>query len=101
MCLRHRLTDEHCSQIIRVIIEGAQIEEFDFDAGLYDRLRDLRNKLAKQQGVPSYQVFPNKTLEYFTRLRPKTLDAGRRIKGVGELKAEKYLEYFIDEINQA
>ncbi|BDS08708.1 hypothetical protein NT6N_37480 [Oceaniferula spumae] len=74
------------------------IEEFGFDGQLYDRLRDLRQNLAQQERVPPYQIFPNKTLEYFTRLRPKTMDAGMRIKGVGEVKAAKYLQDFIDEI---
>lgn len=74
------------------------IEEFGFDGRLYDRLKDLRQKLAQAEGVPAYQIFPNKTLEYFTRLRPKTVNNGLRIKGVGEVKAEKYLQAFIDEI---
>ena len=80
--------------------ESIEMEEYDFDAALYDRLKDLREKLAKKGGVPSYHIFPNKTLEHFTRLRPKTHDAGCRIKGVGAMKAERYLNYFIDEINR-
>ena len=74
------------------------IEEFGFDGRLYDRLRDLRQRLAEAERVQAYQIFPNKTLEYFTRLRPKNLSAGMRIKGVGEMKAEKYLQAFLDEI---
>ena len=75
-----------------------EMEEFDFDAGLYSRLKDVRTRLAKEAGVPQYLIFPNKTLEYFTRLRPKSMEAGLRIKGVGEVKASKYLQPFIDEI---
>ncbi|MBK1853650.1 ATP-dependent DNA helicase RecQ [Verrucomicrobiaceae bacterium 5K15] len=74
------------------------IEEFGFDGQLYDQLRDLRQQLAQRERVPPYQIFPNKTLEYFTRLRPKTMAAGMRIKGVGEVKAEKYLQAFVDTI---
>lgn len=80
--------------------DGIEMKEFGFDAGLYDRLRELRNKLAKQEGIQAHQIFPNKTLEYFTRLRPKNHDAGCRIKGVGEVKAGKYLDDFIEEINR-
>jgi len=76
------------------------IEEFGFDGQLYDLLRDTRHQLAKSERVPPYQIFPNKTLEYFTRLRPKTMEAGMRIKGVGDVKAEKYLQQFIDVITQ-
>ncbi len=80
---------------------GIEMEEFNFDAQLYSRLKDVRSRLAKQDGVPPYLVFPNKTLEYFTRLRPKSMEAGMRIKGVGEVKAGKYLQAFLDEIARA
>ena len=75
-----------------------ELEEMGFDPRLYAKLKDLRAKLAKQQGVPPYVVFSNKTLEYFTRLKPQSAEAGLRIKGVGEAKAAQYLEHFIDEI---
>ena len=67
-----------------------------FDPRPYSRLKDLRNRLAKAQGVPLYGVFSNKTLEAFTRLRPTTVEAGMRIKGVGAVKAERYLEPFLE-----
>lgn len=79
--------------------DGVEMEEFGFDTHLYARLKEVRARLAKQEGVPQYLVFNNKTLEHFTRLRPKSLGAGMRIKGVGEVKAEKYLQAFIDEIH--
>jgi ATP-dependent DNA helicase RecQ len=75
-----------------------EIEEMGFDPKLYAALKDLRDKIAKRQSVPVYVVFPNKTLEYFTRLRPKSMEAGMRIKGVGEAKAAQYLEHFIEVI---
>ncbi|MBT8044010.1 MAG: HRDC domain-containing protein, partial [Verrucomicrobiae bacterium] len=78
---------------------GIDMEEFDFDAKLYSRLKDVRARLAEEEGVPQYLIFPNKTLEYFTRLRPQSVEAGLRIKGVGEVKAAKYLQAFVDELN--
>lgn len=77
---------------------GVGMEEFDFDAGLYSRLKDVRERLARKEGVPQYLIFPNKTLEFFVRLRPQSVEAGMRIKGVGEVKANKYLQAFVDEI---
>ena len=71
-----------------------------FDGTLFTMLKDLRNDLAKQDGVPSYVVFTNKTLEAFARLRPKSVEAGLRIKGVGPAKAEKYLEPFLATIGE-
>lgn len=78
---------------------GVKMEEYDFDSQLYERLKDVRAKLADAAGVPHFHVFPNKTLEFFTRLQPKNLEAGMRIKGVGEVKAARFLQAFIDEIN--
>ncbi len=72
-----------------------EMEEVGFDPKLYAALKDLRAKLAKAQNVPAYVVFSNKTLEYFTRLRPTSMDVGMRIKGVGEAKAAQYLAHFI------
>ncbi len=74
------------------------IEEVGFDPKLYAALKDLRAKIAKSQSVPAYVVFSNKTLEYFTRLRPTSIEVGMRIKGVGEAKAAQYLEHFIEVI---
>lgn len=75
-----------------------EIEEVGFDPKLYATLKDLRAKIAKHQSVQPYVVFSNKTLEYFTRLRPTTMEAGMRIKGVGEAKAAQYLGHFIEVI---
>ncbi|MGJ8676880.1 MAG: RecQ family ATP-dependent DNA helicase [Akkermansiaceae bacterium] len=80
--------------------DGIKMEEYDFDSQLYSRLKDLRGRLADSAGVPHYHIFPNSTLESFTRLRPETMQEGMRIKGVGEVKAEKFLQAFIDEIKQ-
>ncbi len=43
-------------------------------------------------------IFSNATLEFFTRLKPRSLEAGLRIRGVGEVKAKKYLEAFLEVI---
>lgn len=79
--------------------EGIELEEFGFEPQLYSRLQDLRERMAKSEHVPAYKIFPNKTLEQFTRLRPTSMEMGLRIKGVGPMKAKKYLQAFIDEIH--
>ncbi|NWK53981.1 ATP-dependent DNA helicase RecQ [Verrucomicrobiaceae bacterium N1E253] len=82
---------------------GSEVElsEFGFDADLYGRLRDVRDRLAKSEGVPAYQIFPNATLEGFTRIRPQTMEQGLRVKGVGPVKAAKYLNAFLLEIQKS
>jgi ATP-dependent DNA helicase RecQ len=58
-------------------------------------LKRHRSAVAEAEGVPAYVVFSNQTLEFMTRLKPKTVAAGREIRGVGEKKAATYLPDFI------
>ncbi len=77
-------------------IADLALEELAFDEDLFDQLRQKRNQLAEEAGgVPAYVIFSNQTLEFFTRLRPTTMEAGLSIRGVGEVKAERYLEPFL------
>ncbi len=71
------------------------MEEIGFDPRLYERLKEVRNRLAKSERVPAYVVFSNETLEHLTRLRPTTLETALNVKGIGQAKAEKYLEPFL------
>jgi ATP-dependent DNA helicase RecQ len=81
----------------------ASLEEMlPVDAAILERLRKLRLDLAREQGnVPAYIIFPDETLRAFARLKPASVEAGRQIRGVGEVKARKYLPVFIEAINQS
>lgn len=72
-----------------------EARELGFDDVLFEKLKRLRNALAQSEGVPAYRVFGNQTLEFFTRLKPTTLEAGRKIRGVGDQKAAQYLPEFV------
>ncbi len=66
---------------------------------LYEKLRELRAQLAAEGGnIPAYVIFSNKTLEFLTRLKPRSIEAGLRIQGIGEKRAERYLPAFIEVI---
>ncbi len=75
--------------------EEVVARELGFDETLFERLKKKRNEIAQREGVPSYVIFHNTTLEFFTRLKPSTLEAGKKIRGVGEAKAEKWLAEFL------
>ena len=76
--------------------EETHLDELGFDQALFEKLKEKRTELAA--GKPLYVVFPNATLEFFTRLRPTTRVAGEKIRGVGKAKAEKYLDAFLEVI---
>jgi len=80
--------------------EGSLEEMLPVDATILERLRKLRLDLAREQGnVPAYIIFPDETLRAFARLKPASVEAGKQIRGVGEVKARKYLPAFIEAIN--
>jgi ATP-dependent DNA helicase RecQ len=69
------------------------------DAAILERLKKVRLDLAREHGnLPAYMIFPDETLRAFARLKPASLEAGRKIRGVGEIKAQRYLPAFIDAI---
>ena len=57
---------------------------------LWERLREWRAAIAKENGVPAYVVFHDATLAELVRERPATAAALARISGVGASKLERY-----------
>lgn len=68
---------------------------------LFEALRELRMKLAKENSVPPYIVFSDKTLHDMCSILPKTKDQMLMVHGVGASKFDKYGEDFISAVNQA
>jgi ATP-dependent DNA helicase RecQ len=82
------------------IIRALENEQ-PFDRDLYEILRKTRAALAQDQGgVPHYLVFPDDTLKAFARLKPNSIESARRIRGVGEVKAAKYMGSFLRVIQE-
>lgn len=77
-----------------------RLAEVGFDEGLYRKLRECRTAMAAREGVPAYVIFNNQTLEFLTRLRPQTMAEGLRVRGIGEGKAKRYLEPFLEILRQ-
>ncbi|WP_395749309.1 RecQ family ATP-dependent DNA helicase [Prosthecobacter sp.] len=80
--------------------EELAARELGFDDALFEKLKRHRTTLAESEGVPPYIIFSNQTLEFMTRLKPKTIEAGMKIRGVGEKKAKEYLPDFIQIIKK-
>jgi ATP-dependent DNA helicase RecQ len=70
-------------------------EVFDFNSDLFEKLRILRSVIAKENSVPAYIVFSDKTLKEMARDVPQTQDEMLKINGVGAKKLEQYGEQFI------
>ncbi len=62
----------------------------DADAAMLESLRALRTRLAREQNVPAYVVFSDRTLVELATHRPTTPAAMREIHGIGDTKLERY-----------
>jgi ATP-dependent DNA helicase RecQ len=65
------------------------------DEMLMEALRQLRRDLAQQGNIPAYIVFSDATLRDMVCKKPLTSDAFANVKGVGEMKLEKYGPDFV------
>lgn len=68
--------------------------------GLFEALKALRMQLAREQGVPPYVIFPDKTLSAMAASRPGDAAAMLAVSGVGEVKMERYGEAFLGAIRE-
>ena len=75
------------------------IDQSSFD-DLIVRLKACRIKLAGREHMPAYIVCDDKTLREIARVRPRNLQAFSGIKGIGEIKVQKYGQAFIDAIEE-
>ena len=73
-------------------------ENVDADETLFEKLRELRQKIAKREDVPAYIVFSDATLMDMCRKMPKTQEEFLCVTGVGQIKCDRYSEEFISEI---
>lgn len=65
---------------------------------IFERLRELRRRLADEQGFPPYIIMSDKVLRLLATIRPKTVEEFGNISGIGEFKQRKYGRLFVDEI---
>jgi ATP-dependent DNA helicase RecQ len=70
----------------------------DVDHDLFDRLRAVRLKLARERGVPPYVIFHDTTLRELARLKPSSVEALSGVYGIGARKALQLGAAFVDEI---
>lgn len=70
------------------------------DAQLFMMMKDLRKKVADENGIPAYVVFQDSSLKEMATLYPTTIEELQNIPGVGAGKAKRYGQLFLDLIKQ-
>ena len=79
--------------------KGAAFQEHEFtrqEEELFEKLRMLRTEIAKEEKVPPYIVFSDRTLVHMCIVKPETKEEMLTVTGVGEFKYEKYGDRFLD-----
>ena len=70
------------------------------EENLFETLRKLRAQIAKEEKVPPYIVFSDKTLAHMCIIKPVNKEEMLSVSGVGEFKYEKYGERFLAAVRE-
>jgi len=81
------------------VASGASVGIEVHEQPLWEALRGLRTRLAREQGVPPYVVFHDATLLAMLRAMPADEDELAQVSGVGEAKLKRYGQDFLAVIN--
>jgi len=76
-----------------------KVGEIACDEALFERLRELRKRLADERDVPAYIVFSDVALRQMARTYPTDEREFARISGVGEKKLREFGTAFLAEIS--
>lgn len=61
----------------------------------FSKLREVRKKVATDEGIPAFAVFTDEELAGLAKLETITAQNMLTIKGIGNKKVERYAQYFI------
>ena len=66
------------------------------DKELYQRLAELRRDIAEEYNMPVFRVLQTETLRAMARVKPTTMEAASRLKGVGPWVRNHCLRAFVE-----
>ena len=78
--------------------ERGTATDLAFDPELFEKLRQLRLRLAREENLPPYVIFHDTTLRELSARKPREIGELTRISGFGARKIEKYGEAVIQTI---
>ena len=70
------------------------------DRPLFDALRTWRAEMAREQSVPAYVIFHDRTLRDIARLRPAAISELARVGGIGGSKLGRYGEAVLEIVRE-
>lgn len=89
-----------------MVVEDKEFSDYDgegqsgassvLDPTLFAMLKNMRKDIAQQKQLPPYVIFQDPSLEAMATTYPISLDELKLIPGVGEGKAKRYGQSFVD-----
>lgn len=70
------------------------------DELLFEKLRQIRLEISKNDMVPAYVILHDSTLKGIAIFRPNTEEELLKISGIGHKKLEKYGKFILDAVNE-
>ena len=80
--------------------EQMKTKQIVVDNALFEILRETRKSIASRDGVPPYLVFSDSTLREMSQLCPTDEKAMFNVKGVAQVKFERYGQDFLEVIRK-
>lgn len=72
----------------------------DTHLDLFEALKRVRMEIAREEKVPPYIIFADRTLVDMCQLMPQNEEEMLRVNGVGNMKFQKYGERFLDVLQE-
>lgn len=80
--------------------EKVPVNAKSYDVKLFEVLKTLRKKIAKERNLPPYVIFQDPSLEEMATTYPTTNEELAQVNGVGMGKVNKFGKEFLDVIQQ-
>ena len=80
--------------------ERVPVNTRSYDEKLFELLKNLRKKLAKEKGLPPYVIFQDPSLEEMATTYPTSKDDLAQVNGVGMGKVNKFGKEFLEVIQK-
>lgn len=93
-----RVTLQRQTETLKEPVIREKPKKVKFNEELVERLETLCRQFAKEEGLPTYAIFPKGTLKEMAEVRPFTVEEFSRLTGVGDFKSRKYGQAFVDAI---
>ncbi|MEO6590085.1 MAG: RQC domain-containing protein, partial [Pyrinomonadaceae bacterium] len=85
---------------VKIVKEPEIYQEHAFEKSLFDALKQLRNRIAHEENVPSYIIFSDSSLLDLSTYLPLQVADLAKISGFGDFKIQKYGSAFLKVVQE-